>query len=115
MPEGSKEYSNAYALATTASSPKLGAAKNFVTESEDGEPDPGNANYRNIQEQFVGNYSKIKDAQKHSVNNDFMEIILVRKVVDTLLLFFGRIMEKKPLMCLRTGLILPFIKSRSVN
>jgi hypothetical protein len=81
--EGSKEYSNAYALATTALSPKLGAAKHFVTRSEDGEADPGNANYRNIQEQFVGNYSKIEDAQKHSVSYDFMEIVLVRKVVDS--------------------------------
>ncbi len=51
-----------------ALSPKLGAAKHFVTKSEDGEADTGNANYRNIQEQIVGNYSKIKDAQKHSVN-----------------------------------------------
>jgi hypothetical protein len=80
--EGSKEYSNAYALATTALSPKLGAAKHFVTKSEDGEDDPGNASYHNIQEQFVGNYSKIEDAQKHSVSYDFMEIVLVRKVVD---------------------------------
>ena len=80
--EGSKEYSNAYALATTALSPKLGAAKHFVTRSEDGKADPGNANYCNIQEQFVGNYSKIEDAQKHSVCFDFMESVLVRKVVD---------------------------------
>ena len=35
--EGSKEYSNAYDLAMTALSPKLGAAKHFVTRSEDGE------------------------------------------------------------------------------
>ena len=80
--EGSKEYSYAYALATTALSPKLGAAKHFVTKSEDGEADPGNANYRNIQEQFVGNYAKIEDAQKHSVSYDFMEIVLVRIVLD---------------------------------
>ena len=33
--EGSKEYSSAYALATAALSPKLGAAKQFVTKSED--------------------------------------------------------------------------------
>ena len=39
--EGSKEYSYAYALATTALSPKLGAAKHFVTKNEDGETDPG--------------------------------------------------------------------------
>ena len=78
--EGSKEYSSAYALATAALSPKLGAAKHFVTKSEDGKADPGNAVYRNIQEQFVGNYSKIEDAQKHCVGYDFMEIVLVRKV-----------------------------------
>ncbi len=53
---GSKEYSYAYALVTTALSPKLGAAKHFVTKNEDGESDPGNGNHRNIQEQFVGNY-----------------------------------------------------------
>jgi hypothetical protein len=81
--EGSKEYSYAYALATTAMSPKLGAAKHFVTKNEDGESDPGNGNYRNIQEQFVGNYAKIEDAQKHSVSYDFMEIVLVRKVIDS--------------------------------
>jgi hypothetical protein len=63
-------------------SPKLGAAKHFVTRSEDGEADLGNANYHNIQEQFVGNYSKIEHAQKHSASYDFMEIVLVRKVVD---------------------------------
>jgi hypothetical protein len=80
--EGSKEYSSAYALATAALSPKLGAAKHFVTKSEDGEADPGNAVYRNIQEQFVGNYSKIEDAQKHCVGYDFMEIVLVRKVTN---------------------------------
>ncbi len=70
--EGLKEYSNAYALAMTALSPKLGAAKHFVTKSEDGEADPGNENYCNIQEQLVGNYSKIEDAQKHSISYDFM-------------------------------------------
>ena len=43
--EGSKEYSYAYALATTATSPKPGAAKHFVTKNEDGELDPGNGNY----------------------------------------------------------------------
>jgi hypothetical protein len=80
--EGSKEYSYAYALATTALSPKLGAAKHFITKNEDGESDPGNSNYRNIQEQFVGNYAKIEDAQKHSVSYDFMEIVLVRVVLD---------------------------------
>ncbi len=48
----------------------------------DGKADPGNANYHNIQEQFVGNYSKIDDAQKHSVSYDFIEIVLVRQVVD---------------------------------
>ena len=81
--EGSKEYSSAYALATAALSPKLGAAKHFVTKNEDGETDPGNGNYRNIQEQFVGNYAKIEDAQKHSISYDFMEIVLVRKVEDS--------------------------------
>ena len=81
--EGSKEYSSAYALATAALNPKLGAAKHFVTKSEDGETDPGNGNYRNIQEQFVGNYAKIEDAQKHSISYDFMEIVLVRKVEDS--------------------------------
>jgi hypothetical protein len=80
--EGLNEYSNAYALATTALSPKLGAAKHFVTRSEDGEADLGNANDCNIQEQFVGNYPKIEDARKHSVSYDFIEIVLVRKVVD---------------------------------
>ena len=45
--EGSKEYSSAYALATTALIPKLGAAKHFVTKNEDGETDPGNGNYQN--------------------------------------------------------------------
>jgi hypothetical protein len=81
--EGSKEYSSAYALATSALSPKLGAAKHFVTKNEDGETDPGNGSYRNIQEQFVGNYAKIEDAQKHSISYDFMEIVLVRKVEDS--------------------------------
>ena len=47
----------------TVLSPKLGAAKHFVNKSEDGEADPGNTNYRNIPEQFVGNYSKIEDAK----------------------------------------------------
>ena len=42
-------------------SPKLCATKHFVTKNEDGEMDPGNGNYLNIQEQFVGNYAKIED------------------------------------------------------
>ncbi len=78
--EGSKEYLSAYALATAALSPKLGAAKHFVTKTEDSEADMGNAVYRNIQEQFVGNYSKIDDAQKNCIGYDFLEIVLVRKV-----------------------------------
>ena len=61
-----------YALATAALSPKLDAAKHFVTKSEDGKADPGNAVYRNIQEQFVGNYSKIEDAEKHCIGYDFL-------------------------------------------
>jgi hypothetical protein len=74
--EGAKEYLNAYALATTALRSKLGVIKHFVTRSKDGKADPGNANYCNIQGQIVGNYSKIEDAQKHSFNYDFMEIVL---------------------------------------
>jgi hypothetical protein len=46
--KGSTEYSYVYALVTTAMSPKLGAAKHFITMNEDGEMDPGNGNYRNI-------------------------------------------------------------------
>ena len=46
--EGSKEYLNACAIATTALCPKLGAAKHFITGM-----DPGNVNYLNVQEQFV--------------------------------------------------------------
>jgi hypothetical protein len=80
--EVSREYSYAYALATTAMCPKLGAAKHFVTKNKDVEMDPGNGNYHNIQEQFVGNYAKIEDAQKHSVCYDFMEIVLVRKMLN---------------------------------
>jgi hypothetical protein len=80
--EGSKEYSYAYALETTTLSPKLGAAKHFITKTEDAELDPGNGNYCNIQEQFVGNYAKIEDAQKHSVSYNFMEMVLVRVVLD---------------------------------
>jgi hypothetical protein len=82
--EGSKEYSSAYALATAALSPKLGAAKHFVTtKNENCETDLGNGNHRNIQEQFVGNYTKIEEAQKHSNSYDFMEIVLVWKVEDS--------------------------------
>ncbi len=44
--------------------------------------DPGNGNYHNIPEQFVGNNAKIEDAQKHSVGYDFTEIVLVRKVIN---------------------------------
>jgi hypothetical protein len=46
--EGLKEYLNAYALVTTALSSNLGAANHFVTRREDGQADPGNANYHNI-------------------------------------------------------------------
>ena len=45
--ECSKEYSNAYDLATTALSPKLGAAKNFVMRSNDSEADLRIVNYHN--------------------------------------------------------------------
>ena len=80
--EGLKEYSYAYAFVTTSMSPKLCTAKHFVTKNEDGDSDPGNGNYRNIQEHFVGNYAKIEDAQKHSVSYNFMEILLVWKVLN---------------------------------
>jgi hypothetical protein len=62
-----------YALATTTMSPKLGAAKHFDNRNEDGETNPGNASYCSIQEQFVGNFSKIEDDQKHSVAYDFID------------------------------------------
>ena len=48
-----------YALATTTLSPKIGVAKYFATQNEDGEADPGNASYHNVQQKLVGNYSKI--------------------------------------------------------
>ena len=48
--EGSKEYMTSYVLATTLLNPKLGAAKHFIVKGEDGEFDPGNANYKNIQD-----------------------------------------------------------------
>ena len=65
-----------YAVVTTALSPKLGAAEYFVTRYENGEADPLNANYGNIQEQYMGNDSKIEDAQMNSEGYDFMEIVL---------------------------------------
>ena len=52
--KGPLEYLNEYALAATAMSPTLSAAKHFVTRSKDDEADSGNVNYCNIQEQFVG-------------------------------------------------------------
>lgn len=55
-------------------SPKLGAAKHCVAGNEDVEDDCGDVNYLNIQGQSVGDYSKIKDAQKHSVIFDLMEV-----------------------------------------
>ena len=58
--KGSRKYFYVHALATTALSPKLGAAKHFITKNEDGESDPGNGNYHNIQEQLVGSYAKIE-------------------------------------------------------
>ena len=63
-------------------SPKLGAPNHFITKNEDGEMDPGNGYYRNIQEQFTGNYAKIEGAPKHSASNDVMEIVLVTKMVN---------------------------------
>ncbi|KAL3804514.1 hypothetical protein HJC23_002553 [Cyclotella cryptica] len=113
--EGSKEYSSAYALATAALSPELGDAQNFVTKSEDGKADPGNAVYRSIQEQFVGNYSKIEDAQTQCIRYDFMEIVLVRKVSIHLQLPFGKSMVMRPSTCLRIGLILPCSRSSNGN
>lgn len=40
-----------------------------------------NASYCNNQEKFVANILKIQDAQNHSVAYDFIEIVLVRKMV----------------------------------
>ena len=80
--EGPKENLHAYDLAMMALSSKLGAAKHIVTRNEDGETDPGNARYSNIQKQFVGKYSKIEDARKYSFAYDFMEVVLMRKMVD---------------------------------
>jgi len=108
--EGLKDYSYAYALATTAMSPKLGAVKHFITKNEDGEMDPGNGNYCNIQEQFVGNYAKIEDA--HSVSYDFMEIVLVRKMVNSTAAELFNKYGDNPSTCLRHGLTLPSSKSK---
>ena len=51
--EGSKEYSYANAFATAALSPKLGAAKHFVTKNEEVRQIPGMA----ITETFKSNFS----------------------------------------------------------
>ena len=96
-------------------SPKLGAAKHFVTRNEDGETDPGNASYRNIQEQFVGNYSKIEDAQKHSVAYNIMEIVLIRKVVDPNTSALWDKSGDETVNLFKTGPISPFNKSKSGN
>ncbi len=52
---GSTDNRKAYTLITTAMEEKFGAAKHFVVSSWDGEPNPGNTKYCNVQEQFVGN------------------------------------------------------------
>jgi hypothetical protein len=111
--KGSKEYSSAYTLATAALSPTLGATKHFVTKNEDGETDPGNGNYQNIEEQFVGNYAKIEDAQKHFISYDFMEIVLVRKWKTHLPVISGTSMVKRQSTYLRIGLTSPSERLRS--
>ena len=56
--QGSKEYSNSYSLITNSYETKFGAAKHFISNICDCE-DNDNPKYRNIKDQFVGNYYKL--------------------------------------------------------
>ena len=75
--QGSKEYSRSYQLITDAMETKFGAAKHFIANSRDGESDSGNTKYKNIQEQFVGNYSKLAIAEGHCEKYDLMDILQI--------------------------------------
>ena len=72
---GTAEYRKAYTLITTALEEKFGAAKHFIVSSRDGETDSGNTKYKNIQEQFVGNFAKLAVAEKHCIAYDLMEVL----------------------------------------
>ena len=72
---GSLEYCKAYQVITAPLEEKFGAAKHFIVSSRDGESDSGNTKYRNVQEQFVGNYDKLAGAEKHCIAYDLMEVL----------------------------------------
>ncbi len=72
---GSTEYCKNYTLITGAMEEKFGAVKHFAVSSCDGETDSGNTRYKNVQEQFVGNYTKLTVAEKHCVAYDLMGIL----------------------------------------
>ncbi len=72
---GMSEYRKAYSLITAALEEKFGAAKHFVVSSRDGETNSGNTKYKNIQEQFAGNFAKLAVAKKHCIAFDLMEVL----------------------------------------
>ena len=69
------EYGKAYSLITATLEDKFGAAKHFVVSSRDGETNSGSTKYRNIQEQFFGNFAKLAVAEKHCIAYNLMEVL----------------------------------------
>ena len=67
-------------MITTALEHKFGAAKHFVARSSEGEADNDNTKYRNIQEQFVGNYAKLEPAELRCIRFDLTDVIMIPKL-----------------------------------
>jgi hypothetical protein len=74
---GSKEFNKAYQLITEPLEHKFGAAKHFVVSSSEGEVDNDNTKYKTIQDQFVGNLTKLDPAELRCIRYDLMDILNV--------------------------------------
>ena len=74
--QGSNKYSKSYYLITESLETKFGAAKHFIANIRDGE-DGSNTKYRNIQDIFVGNYSKLETLDHHCTKYEFMDTLLI--------------------------------------
>ena len=79
---GTKEFNKAYQLITEPLKHKFGAAKHFIVSSRDGEINTDNTKYKTIQDQFVGNLTKLEPTELRCIRYDLMDVINVPIVWD---------------------------------
>ena len=74
--QGSKEYSKSYYLIIESIEPKFGSYEHLIFSSCDGKGN-GKIKYINIQDQFIGNYSRLETSEHHCHKYEWMDLFLI--------------------------------------